>query len=194
MNPDRPFPDPDPEGNALRSRISAAADGDGDALDRACIDWRQSSLAREAWHSYHLIGDAMRSRELATSPARDEAFLQALRARLQAEPVVLAPTAVTTKAAPRWWAPAAAAAGVVAVAGVLVVSRLAAPEAAGTLSAAAPPASAVAPSAADAQLIRDARLDDYLQAHQAVRGGVGAAVPGSALRRVDLDLPAGAGK
>ncbi|MBC7939164.1 MAG: anti-sigma 24 factor, partial [Chitinophagaceae bacterium] len=36
---------------------------------------------------------------------------------------------------------------------------------------------------------RDARLDAYLEAHQAARGG-GAALPGSALRSVEVVVPA----
>ncbi|MDP3612934.1 MAG: hypothetical protein Q8R98_13845, partial [Rubrivivax sp.] len=49
---------------------------------------------------------------------------------------------------------------------------------------------AAAPTAAGA-LIRDARLDEFLRAHQSARGGFAAAVPGSALRRVDAEMPAG---
>ena len=44
-----------------------------------------------SWHAYQLIGDVLRSEDLAAEPAADEAFLVALRARLADEPVVLAP-------------------------------------------------------------------------------------------------------
>jgi sigma-E factor negative regulatory protein RseA len=199
------FPDPQTAssgscapGDAARESLSAALDGQAGALDPACRAWRDDEQARATWHRYHLIGDVMRSQELATEPAHDAAFLQAIRQRLAAEPVVLAPAAlVPANARPRWWAPAAAAAGVAAVAGVLVVSRLAAPDA----STAAPQALAEAtaplaalPAPSSAQVIRDARLDEYLRAHQSARGGVGAAVPGSALRRVELEVPAGAAR
>jgi hypothetical protein len=41
-------------------------------------------------------------------------------------------------------------------------------------------------------VIRDARLDSYLRAHQAARAGGGAAaVPGGGLRNVDVTLPGG---
>ena len=51
---------------------------------------------------------------------------------------------------------------------------------------------AVAPVPARGTLIRDARLDEYLRAHQAAAGGMGVAVQGSGLRQVDAELPAGA--
>ena len=44
----------------------------------------------------------------------------------------------------------------------------------------------------DNTVIRDARLDEYLRAHQSARGGI--AVPGGGLRRVDAELPAGASR
>ena len=72
--------------------LSAFADGqlDHDAATRLAAKWRDCEETRKAWHSYHLIGDVLRSDELAGG-ARNEAFLQALRARLAQEPVVLAP-------------------------------------------------------------------------------------------------------
>jgi sigma-E factor negative regulatory protein RseA len=182
-----------------RSELSAATDGDPAALQAACQAWRSSSEARSTWHTYHLIGDVMRSSELAQRPARDAAFLQALRERLASEPVVLAPqpaaAAVAAKPAQRWWVPAAAAAGFVAVAGVVVVMQRVAPgSAAAPQLAAAPAPSAPAAVAAAAPgapvLIRDERLDEFLRAHQATRGGMGAALPGGAIRRVELEAPA----
>jgi sigma-E factor negative regulatory protein RseA len=40
-------------------------------------------------------------------------------------------------------------------------------------------------------VIRDPRLDEYLRAHQAARGGVALVAPAAALRRVDATLPQG---
>lgn len=198
MTPPR---DPSPA-DSDRSWLSAAADGDEAALDRAARAWRSDVDTRKAWHAYHVIGDTMRSQELAQSAVRDEAFLQNLRDRLALEPVVLAPTPAVSvaaqpeprRAASRWAMPAAVAAGFVVVAGVLVVTR--APEslggatqnlvagasgAAGIVSVSSPGRSlSVVESGA---LLRDPRVDELLRAHQSVRGGM--AVPGSALRRVD---------
>ena len=128
-------------------RLSALVDGelDGDAAAQACTHWRESGSSRASWHAYHLIGDVLRSDDLASDPARDTAFLMALRVRLADEPVVLAPqplasTGNTSMASGRlagsaqaagsgrsarwmWLAPSAVAAGFVLVAGALIVAR-----------------------------------------------------------------------
>ncbi len=48
-----------------------------------------------------------------------------------------------------------------------------------------------AAGAAGGVVLRDARLDEFLRAHQAARGGVAVAAPGGTLRRVDSVVPAG---
>ena len=183
-----------------RAWLSALADGEVDAAGRACELWRSDDEARRAWHSYHLIGDVMRSDELATAPHRDAAFMTALRARLASEPTVLAP-AVTLSVlrGPRrpWLLPVAAAAGFAVVAGVLVVGRIGVPDGAGstvfargasqntvaqaagaspgetqTFSASAQAGIGAAGNDGAAVLIRDARLDEFLRVHQAARGGI----------------------
>ena len=128
-------------------RLSALVDGElvGDAAAQACAHWRESGSSRASWHAYQLIGDVLRSDDLASEPARDAAFLIALRLRLADEPVVLAPkplaSTVSALAAGdhgalraqvagsassgrwMWLAPSAVAAGFVLVAGVLMVAR-----------------------------------------------------------------------
>src|SRR5689334_13843162 len=82
-------PDSDRSSSESSRRIlSALADGDA---TRAFQAWRDDPDARAAWHSYQLIGDVLRSEDLACEPEADQAFLVALRARLADEPVVLAP-------------------------------------------------------------------------------------------------------
>lgn len=189
----------DAPGAAQRRWISAAMDGDAAALDAACRAWRDDPAAQDTWHAYHLIGDALRSRELVTPPSRDAAFLEGLREKLAAEPVVLAPTARVRVPEPavrsrpaRWLVPAAAAAGFAVVAGALVVLRATAPAGEGgplIAGSPAPAAGGVVP-VGEMRVIRDAQLDEYLRLHQAARGSVGAAVPGSVLRRVEAELPA----
>lgn len=216
------------EGNANSLQdLSALADGELDAAAtlRACAHWRGDAQARSAWHAYQLIGDVMRSEELASGAARDAAFLRGVAARLAAEPVVLAPQPVALQApaeaaaaaramAPRgrwsWMAPAAVAAGFMAVASVLVVTREAAPgaEAAGRFAARAfggngTVATAQAPMAAglvdspvdaqmlvaDGQLMRDARLDRYLAAHKQFGGSSALGVPSGFLRAATTQTP-----
>jgi sigma-E factor negative regulatory protein RseA len=120
-----------------------------------------------------------------------------LRTRLQAEPVVLAPApAVATPRRTRriWWAPMAAAAGFVAVAGVVVVLRQAAPDAGGS-GAQMAGAGAISPlrvsstPAAPGPLVRDPRIDAYLDAHRAALAGSPPVLPGGGLRNVDFDVP-----
>jgi sigma-E factor negative regulatory protein RseA len=191
-----------------RQLLSELADGElnAEGARRACAAWRDDPSLRDDWHSYHLIGDVLRSDDLAAAPRHDEAFLAALRSRLAAEPVVLAPQPLAKPAAPtrrRWMAPMAVAAGFMAVAGVLVVTRLAAPlqDASPSALAAAEPMQVLtmAPDASDAaaaalpqgrqlQLIRDARLDRYLAAHKQF-GGDALAVPGVSLRHAAVLVP-----
>lgn len=79
--------------DSSRRILSALADGDATDSEaaRAFQAWREDADARSSWHAYHLIGDVLRSDDLAAEPAADAAFLAALRARLADEPVVLAP-------------------------------------------------------------------------------------------------------
>ena len=91
-------PDVIPAG-ADRQTLSALADGEAGALSRACALWKADAEARKTWHAYHLIGDVMRSEELSSSPARDAAFLDALRGRLALEPVYIAPADAKTQPA-----------------------------------------------------------------------------------------------
>ncbi|MBX3634586.1 MAG: sigma-E factor negative regulatory protein [Rubrivivax sp.] len=191
-----------------RRWLSALADGDADAVQRGCELWRSDPEARRSWHAYHLIGDVLRSDELAGDPGRDAAFMARLRERLAAEPVPLAPAPVASKPADawrsRWLFPAAAAAGFVVVAGVLVVTRLAGPAgvpgapvlagggpSSGVVLVGTNPAGAAPAAQVRGTVIRDPRLDEMLRAHQAARGGMPVAVPGGTLRQVEVVTPAG---
>ena len=132
---------PDNDRSSSRRILSALADGDATDSEsaRAFQAWREDDDARVTWHAYQLIGDVLRSDDLAAEPVADERFLVALRARLAAEPVVLAPQAVADEPAMqphvaqpavanarsrgRWQAPLAMAAGFLAVIGGLNVLR-----------------------------------------------------------------------
>lgn len=189
-------------GSSAAEELSALADGElaSEGVRRTCAAWRADSGARQTWHAYHLIGDVLRSDDLASSAVRDEDFLKRLRERLAGEPVVLAPQAAAVAPATvstgrrlrRWHAGAAVAAGFVAVAGVLVATRSPVPEPAPGLAqapAAVVPVSVsadagVEPAAfvTDGKVIRDARLDRYLAAHQHFAGASALGVPSAFLR------------
>ena len=123
-------------GDSSRRILSALADGDATDSEaaRAFQAWRDDPDARASWHAYQLIGDVLRSDDLAARPATNESFLVALRARLADEPVVLAPqpraealsaaqpvAANASTRSRRWQGPVAMAAGFLAVIGVLNV-------------------------------------------------------------------------
>jgi sigma-E factor negative regulatory protein RseA len=82
-----------------RERLSALVDGEAVSADLQEVlaagreSARTLSVTCETWHVYHLIGDVMRSEDLAGA-GRDGAFLERLRGRLAQEPVVVAPAAV----------------------------------------------------------------------------------------------------
>lgn len=214
MNPTR-HPDPD-SGRDAREHLSSFVDGEcpPSAAEDACRRWRTDDDLRSTWRTYHVIGEVLRSDELSVSSRGDEAFLLALRERLAVEPVPLAPAPLVAPGAPspapgrdrawRWMAPAAAVAGFVAV-GVTVVALRpeAAPVGFDERLVASPPVdngvmrrvgSAPAPASGpmlvvDGQLIRDARLDAYFEAHRGAVGAGPSAVPGGALRSVEILVP-----
>lgn len=186
-------------------QLSALMDGEVDALSSAaaCQVWRDDAAARSSWHVWHVIGDVLRSDELVRDARRDAAFVATLRARLESEPVVVAPQRPSLRARSSrsvWTGAAAAAAGLAVVVGAGLLMR---PTAEAPLLAAAPVPSAAAlappepvarpvvvavdPSvaaepqvlAADGQLIRDARLDRYLAAHKPFSGNPALAVQSS---------------
>ena len=131
-----------------RERLSALVDGEVTSEDLQGVlgagreSPRVLSITCQTWHAYHLIGDVMRSEDLAGA-GRDSQFLGRLRERLAAEPVVMAPAAPEVRVSSAhlewrnvaqgapvarhrrsWVTPLAAAASVMAVTGVLVVSRV----------------------------------------------------------------------
>lgn len=199
--------------------LSALTDGELDsaATARACAAWRDDPSKRSAWHAYQLIGDVLRSEDLAASARRDAAFLAGVRARLADEPVVLAPASdpVPAAAVPArrggrwsWMAPTAVAAGFVMVTGALLVTRSPAPSGAPGQLAVAPfgasqqqsvavPTLAATdtlqveprPVGANGKLIRDPRLDRYLAAHQQFAGTSALGVPSGFLRNAAAEVP-----
>lgn len=96
------------ESQSHREALSALADGQAvpDDVAKACASWREDGQSRAAWQAYHLIGDVMRSEELAEGTASAD-FLNRFRDRLAKEPVVLAPVASQAVAAQQPIAPTA---------------------------------------------------------------------------------------
>lgn len=167
--------------------LSALVDGQVDGLDEACSRWRDDAGLRRDWHTYQLIGDVMRSEDLASRPEHDAAFLAGLRKRLALEPVVLAPAPARRRQA--WLVPAAAAAGFVVVAGVLVVVRLGqAPQVDAQIAESQPPARGVRVEAT-VPVAHDQALDPYVRAHRQFGPGITVTAPGYPLRNADYVPP-----
>jgi sigma-E factor negative regulatory protein RseA len=66
--------------------VSALVDGQlrGDEFVQAMTLLERSSAARQSWHAYHVVGEALRTGQAAVS-ARELDFVLRLRARLQQE-------------------------------------------------------------------------------------------------------------
>ncbi|MFM0719090.1 sigma-E factor negative regulatory protein [Paraburkholderia strydomiana] len=166
-------------------RLSAFVDGELFGEEHLNLDKFLSGLDgedRAAWSSYHLIGDALRSDDLAISPATSSAFLNGFSARFDNEPHVLAPAAMPVArrllALRRRVVPAFAVAAAAATLTWIVVPQLqGVPGGPGAQLASVhgdsvqrvamvPVPAAAQPIAQDANIIRDASLDQYLEAHQ----------------------------
>ncbi|MGN6527505.1 MAG: sigma-E factor negative regulatory protein [Burkholderiaceae bacterium] len=207
-------PENDDRCSARRLLLSALADGDASESEcsQAFLAWREDEDVRATWHAYQLIGDVMRSEDLACASAANRDFLQALRTRLADEPVVLAPLAAAEDASVaqpavanaragsaallrgRWQGPAAMAAGFLVVIGGFNVLRPGAHGGAAdpaALALASPTASAVAPAVATAQAKADAeQLAPYLAAHRQSTMNGFFPMPAADLRNASLVQPA----
>jgi sigma-E factor negative regulatory protein RseA len=200
------------KGSAAAEQLSALADGEVDstAAGAACGAWKTDAELRRTWHAWHLIGDVLRSEDLASSAERDQRFLVALRGRLALEPVVLAPEPLPEAASPvagrrvggRWLVPSAVAAGFTLVVGTFVVlGPTGAPDPAVTTLARSSPAAvespivqasvrepvAPVPAVAVNGMVRDPRLERYLAAHKQFAGTSALGVPSTFLRSATVD-------
>ncbi|KND58987.1 Sigma factor RpoE negative regulatory protein RseA [Candidatus Paraburkholderia schumanniana] len=137
---------------------------------------------RAAWSDYHLIGDALRSDDLAVSPARSGAFMAVFSKRFEAEAHVLAPAAAKARGGmlSRRVMPAFAVAAAAATLTWIVVPQLqgvdsrpgaqvasvAQADSVQRVALASVPAATTRTPIVEANIIRDADLDQYLEAHQ----------------------------
>lgn len=199
--------------------LSALVDGETHARDigSICARVRQEADLRATWHAYHLIGDALRSDDLASDPRHDLDFILALRRRMAQEPVKLKRDEEQARVAGRQasqgeplrgtHAPrlrrisVAMAAGLfVALMGTWALTQLSvrggASVAADRLVAQvqvgseqqSPLTTSDPPIAVlDGRLIRDSRLDEYFAAHKKFGGSSAPGNPTGFLRSANLD-------
>lgn len=197
-----------------RERLSALLDGETQvaASASACAAWCEEADARRDWHAWHLIGDVMRSDELASSGDHDARFLVALRTRLNSESAVAGVVSLDrvreARRPARWRLPSAMAAGVVLVVGTLALVRSVQPVAepspaiasAGPAALAPPGPLAQAPVrtatndepglVTDHRILRDEQLQRYLAAHKQFAGTSALGVPSAFLRSATVEAPA----
>ena len=159
----------------MKSKISALVDGELERHEAvAPLDaLRTDGEIRDAWRSYHLIGDAMRD-----SCVLSDGFAGRVAARLAGEPTVMAPLRLDPAPERPRWQLLSAAASVAAVAMVTSVwfvlqdgadpaSRMAQSNKAAPLAAAPVAVQATAKTSAPAALVPPPdSANDYLYAHQ----------------------------
>lgn len=198
----------------MREQLSALADGGiGEAEWRETFAYAQTAEGQEAWAVYHLIGDVLRSPELArpgNAELADCVMAQLAREERPAaevalpDAVPLAPAAQAqgeaANAAVFRWKMVAGLASLAAV-GVLGWSGLSGGLPAGgeTRLAAAPsrleaPATTTLVSATDPAgepqvMLRDPRLDELLAAHRQYGGASALQMPAGFLRNATFETP-----
>ena len=143
----------DEEQLSWESSVSVWMDGEGGEIRPEDLD---SPYGRQVWDTYHLIGDVLRSEELAVKPT--DLFYARLSKALDAEPAIVAPQR-------RRYTPVRLGlSGLAVAAAVASVAWVALPYFSG--GAAQPAVSApIVASAGD-----DASLRDYLAAHSQIAG------------------------
>jgi sigma-E factor negative regulatory protein RseA len=184
--------------------ISALADGQlaGDAFARGVELAAADPVARQVWHTYHLIGDVLRSGEHSAGSLPAE-FLGRLQVRLQQEqvspPGAAAAQAVHSRepaqvaandASFRWKLVAgfASLAAVAAISWTAVGGAASKPEQA-QLAGVPPAGATVLAETQRGVMIRDARLDEFLAAHRQLGGASALQMPAGFLRNATFEGP-----
>jgi sigma-E factor negative regulatory protein RseA len=153
-----------------KSRISALMDSELDAREAqaSLAALRDDADAHAAWHTYHLISDAIQGRAMLGMRCAHR-----VAARLAQEPALIGPLPAAVAAAqrPRWFVPSALAASVAAVAlvGWMALAPQPRPGTGELVRAPAPaPVSPVAQKRLEpARVPMTVAARDYLLAHQA---------------------------
>jgi sigma-E factor negative regulatory protein RseA len=188
--------------------VSALVDGQlrDIEFDQALALLERSGEARQRWHSYHVVGDAMRTGQAAAS-AHDDEFVLRLRARLQQEPAPSALRAVSAtkvqlaplmaSANDRWWRLVVGLASVALVTGVawrgfqgqaLPGAQLAvAPRTDQSPLPLAPSGTLAATPGAAPVMIRDPQIDVFLAAHRQFGGTSALQMPTGFLRNATFE-------
>ncbi len=144
----------------MKQKISELMDGElgGGEAAGPLTALRDEGEARDAWRSYHLIGDSMRDTGMLSA-----GFAGRVTARLEKEPTVIAPARVAQlRQRPRWQFLSAAA----SVAAVALVGWVAFGLQDGAPQVAQAPQQNPAAAPVAAQVLPPDTANDYLYAHQ----------------------------
>jgi sigma-E factor negative regulatory protein RseA len=188
--------------DSVNDRISALMDGQlrGEEFSRAMADLASRPQDESTWHLYHLIGDVLRSEELAGG-VHDRDFLSSLEQKLAQEPVrtASAPTLAsqahgmgTSANAGAWrWVAGVAVTVLVSAAGFGVWnSTLNGQQLASTGAAPVAAKVEIAAVPADAPvMLRDPELDALMAAHQQLGGHSALQMPSGFLRNATFERP-----
>ena len=152
--------------SAWEASVSAWVDGESEMR----ADELDTPYGRQLWDTYHLIGDVMRSPDLAIRPS--DRFYARVSAAIDAEPAIVAPSPLVRRHLVR-----NGLSGLAVAAAVASVVWMARPFFFGADSV-----PAVAPVVAQAEEpdAADPGLSDYMAAHQSMAGA-------GAVRQVSLD-------
>jgi sigma-E factor negative regulatory protein RseA len=195
-----------------KAQISDLADGllHGQAFADAMVllnTSSQASQARAEWRSLHLVGDVMRTEELATvsNSAKDNAFLDKFRANLALESSLTAPMTpavgaanTVSKSEPAnepffsWkWAAGLSAIAAAVVLGLNLVSTTAISPAntGGQLAQSTVQISTDGVTTQTAVMLRNPQLDAFLAAHSQAGGSSALQMPSGFLRSATFNTP-----
>lgn len=196
----------------MREHLSALADGQLSAEEwQQALHYAAQESGRKAWQEYHVIGDVLRSPELAHHAHNSQAFLAGLHQRI-AQDVVQPQRSVAARVLPSESAPGIAradaanqalfrwkmVAGLASLAAVSVMgwNILEATRAgsAGAQLATAPASQMATGTQVAAQqppqepvMLRDPRLDELVAAHRQSRGAAALQMPARFLRNTNLE-------
>lgn len=149
-----------PERNVLDHAWEASVSDWVDGQSDMRAEELDTPYGRQVWDTYHLIGDVMRSEDLAIEPS--PRFYARLSAALDTEPPIVAPVRLTAHR--RLWRMGLS--GVAMAAAVASVVWIVQPGSSAVPAAGAPPVMAQL----DEHDGADPGLSDYMAAHQAMAG------------------------
>lgn len=190
--------------DSRKESLSAALDGEAtsEELGHISAQWDHDEHC-DNWHAWCVIGDVMRSEDMAAMPGCQRSFIEGFRAKLAEEPVVMAPSTQRTVAPhgslqdlrqswQRWGLQAGAmAAGLAVVGGAwMMLAGGAGRGPSGAIVATAVP---IGPQASSSAVLRDPNLDQYLAAHRQYAVGGAIAAPGG-VRQVAAQPAVGGGR